>query len=74
MILGSSLFFTFARDYYDETEDVQSTVKLVDVTLIDMCHMEITEERDEGFLTGINECLKLMESIISIANNESILC
>jgi hypothetical protein len=33
--------------------------------------MEISEERDEGFLKGIKECLILMEIIISIDNNES---
>jgi len=70
VILGSSLFFTFARDYYDESDKYEEKLKIIDVTLIDMCHMDISDERDWGFIKGINECVKLMESIISIDNKE----
>lgn len=71
VILGSSLFFTFARDYYDESEKHEDKIKIIDVTLIDMCHMDVSEERDWGFIKGINECVKLMETIISIENKDS---
>ncbi|CDW79208.1 UNKNOWN [Stylonychia lemnae] len=68
VILGSSLFFTFARDYYDEYELYDSQLKIVDVNLIDMCHMELmekTEDKDWGFIKGLEETIKLLKDIIS---------
>ena len=56
IILGSSLFFSFARDYYEEWETYDDKIKIVDVHLIDMCHMELFKddtERDWGFIKGL---------------------
>jgi hypothetical protein len=56
VIKGSSLFFTFARDYFDEWQQYDDTLKIVDVKLIDMCHMELLKEdtdRDWGFIKGL---------------------
>ncbi len=52
-IVGASLFFVCARDYY---EGDYPYVKVAEVYLIDLCHMEIFEsssERDEGILLGL---------------------
>lgn len=56
IILGSSLFFTFARDYYDTAEEIHDKIKVADVKLIDMCHMELLKEptdKDWGFIKGL---------------------
>ncbi len=52
-ILGSSLFFVCARDYYDEHEMYDDKLTIVSVSLIDLCHMEPfqnSSERDDGFI------------------------
>jgi hypothetical protein len=43
-IVGASLFFVCARDYYF-SEDIDK-VRVVDVFLIDLCHLEYFD--DEG--------------------------
>lgn len=59
-IVGSSLFFVCARDYY-ETED--ESIKVVSVYLIDLCHMELFEEdgeKDEGLIHGIKNVIAMI--------------
>jgi hypothetical protein len=40
-IVGSSFFFVCARDYYDEPIDL---IKIAEVYLIDLCHMDILKD------------------------------
>ena len=68
-IMGSSLFFVGARDYYDEADKYDGDIKIVNVTLIDFCHMELfkegeTPKKDCGFIKGIEETVKLLKEII----------
>ena len=68
------MFFTFARDYFDDWEIHEDTIKIVDVHLIDMCHMELFKQdtdRDWGFIKGLEETLKLL-TVIMEENEEEI--
>jgi hypothetical protein len=62
---SSSLFFVFARDYYDQWEYWDDKVKMIDVKWIDCGHMEFMEEgqRDEGLIKGLLETVKLLKEI-----------
>ncbi|CDW88793.1 UNKNOWN [Stylonychia lemnae] len=65
-ILGSSLFFTFARDYYEQAEIFDNKLHIVRVKLIDLCHVEHLEDlddKDDGFLKGTFELLRLLNEI-----------
>lgn len=65
-ILGSSLFFTCARDYFDKWEEHDNDIQIVDVHLIDMGHMELfdtDDQRDWGFIKGLEESIKLLTKI-----------
>jgi len=39
-IRGSSLFFTFARDFYENASELEKDLHIVRVTLIDLYHIE----------------------------------
>eukprot|EP00347_Sterkiella_histriomuscorum_P016458 403353099 len=75
VIKGSSLFFTFARDYFDNFQDYESQLQIVDVHLIDMCHMDIIadeKERDWGFIKGLEETILLLENLQQQSNPNKI--
>lgn len=62
-IVGSSLFFVCARDYYEVEND---SIKVVQVYLIDLCHMEIFEEegeRDEGLILGLKNVIAMIQEL-----------
>ena len=64
-IVGSSLFFVCARDYYHSSENTDH-LKVAEVYLIDLCHMELFEhsdEKDEGFLLGVRGLIDMMKDI-----------
>ncbi len=59
-IVGSSLFFVCARDYYESTDQ---SLKIVSVYLIDLCHMELFEEpgqKDEGLIHGLKNVIAMI--------------
>lgn len=65
-IVGASLFFVCARDYFCEAEKYEDQIHIADVYLIDLCHMEIFEEEnqeDEGFLLGLQNVIALIKEI-----------
>lgn len=48
-------------------EENNSEINVLDVYLIDLCHMEIFEkngERDEGFMCGLQGVIQLIREII----------
>lgn len=63
---SSSLFFVFARDYYDNWEYWEDKIKIVDVKWIDFGHMEELQvgEIDEGLIKGLNETIGLIKEIM----------
>jgi len=69
-IKGSSLFFTFARDEFDSHEYWDNLIKIVDARFIDFGHMEEMEvgERDEGFIYGLSEAIRLLQEIKDSSN------
>eukprot|EP00347_Sterkiella_histriomuscorum_P018448 403345474 len=69
IILGSSLFFTFARDYYEKAEEYDKELHIARVKLIDLCHVEHfneeeEEQKDEGFILGVQNTIKMLNEII----------
>ena len=64
VIKGSSLFFTFARDHFDDYKLFANRIRIVDVHWIDYCHMEVVEnppERgDRGFIKGLDTVLEIL--------------
>lgn len=67
-IVGASLFFVCARDYYGEAEKYEESVSIVSVYLIDLCHMELFEkegEKDEGFLLGLAGVIRMLREIMT---------
>jgi len=62
-IVGSSLFFVCARDYYEVETD---SIKVVSVYLIDLCHMDIFEEegeKDEGLIHGLKNVIAMIQEL-----------
>jgi len=62
-IVGSSLFFVCARDYYEVEND---SIKVVKVYLLDLCHMDIFEEegeRDEGLILGLKNVMAMIQEL-----------
>lgn len=62
-IVGSSLFFVGARDYYHEADAYSQSIEILQVYLIDMGHMEVLTqegEKDTGFLHGLEGIMKIL--------------
>lgn len=50
------------------SEEYDDKINIVSVTLIDLCHMELfkeSDERDLGFIKGLQETIKMLTEIMN---------